>query len=96
MTAVDWGNAGYGDFLYDLARFDFWRPWYPAWGMVDVLAEARAHFEAIGLEVPEFEARLRCYGVHIGLDAQAYDAFIDRWDKIEQVAAHTLEIAHRR
>jgi len=95
-AVVDWGNAAYGDFLYDLARFDFWRPWYPAWGMVDVLGAARAHFDEIGLDVPDFEARVRCYEVHIGLDAQAYDAFTHRWDELERAGARTLEVARGR
>jgi hygromycin-B 4-O-kinase len=25
---IDWGCAMYGDFLYDLAWFSYWSPWY--------------------------------------------------------------------
>ena len=94
-AVVDWGNAAYGDFLYDLARFDFWRPWYPDWGAVDVIAAARDYFREHDIEVSEFDARLRCYELHIGLDAQAYDAFTQRWDELERSAARTLEVARR-
>ena len=27
-AVIDWGCAMYGDFLYDLAWFEFWAPWY--------------------------------------------------------------------
>jgi hygromycin-B 4-O-kinase len=92
---VDWGNAMYGDFLYDLARLDFWRPWYPELEGVDVLGEAERYFRSVGVMLPDFAERVRCCEVHIGLDAQAYNAFTRRWGELERSGARTLEIAHR-
>ena len=54
----DWGCMLVGDFLYDLARLIFWAPWYPGLTAIDLRNEALRHFRTIGLEVPEFDARL--------------------------------------
>ena len=58
-AVVDWGNARYGDFLYDLAGLTFWVPWYHAWRDVDIVGAARVYHASIGLEVPAFVERLR-------------------------------------
>jgi len=92
-AVIDWANSLYGDFLYDLAWFIFWSPWYPAMQDIDWQAEARRHYATIGLMVPNFAERLRCYQIHIGLDAQAYNAFIGRQVQLEINARNTLKIA---
>ncbi len=83
----------YGDFLYDLAWFEFWAPWYPAWHGIDFRHEAARHYASIGLDVPRFEEQLTCCQIHIGLAAQAYNAFKEHWDALEQTARRTLEVA---
>lgn len=90
---LDWGSSKYGDFLYDIANLVFYRPWFPAWRGIDFAAEARAHYAAIGLEVPHFAERLRCYTLRIALDGVAYCAFRERWDEVELRARRALEIA---
>lgn len=75
---LDWGCATYGDFLYDLAWFCFWAPWYPDWDTVDFAQEAVRHYAAIGLNIPNFEQRLQACELHIGLDGQKYNAFKER------------------
>ena len=92
-AVIDWGCAMYGDFLYDLAWFQFWSPWYPAWREIDFQREAARHYASIGLDVPHFEERLICYQIHIGLAAQAYNAFKGRWDALSETARRTLEVA---
>jgi hygromycin-B 4-O-kinase len=91
-AVIDWGCAMYGDFLYDLAWFEFWSPWYPAWREIDFRSEAARHFSSIGLTVPRFEERLICCQIHIGLAAQAYNAFKERWDALRKTARRTLEV----
>ena len=90
-AVIDWGCSMYGDFLYDLAWFSFWSPWYPAWRGIDFPGEAARHYQAIGLAVPNFTERLRCYHIHIGLTAQAYNGFKGRWAELEATAKRTLE-----
>lgn len=92
-AVVDWGNARYGDFLYDLARLTFWVPWYPAWRDVDIVGAARAHYASIGLDVRAFEERLHACQIYIGLEAQAYNVFTERWDELVKSGQRTLELA---
>ena len=91
-AVVDWGCAMYGDFLYDLAWFQFWAPWYPDWGGIDFRREAARHYASIGLAVPRFEERLTACQIHIGLAAQAYNAFRERWDALEETSRRTIEV----
>lgn len=96
ITAViDWGCAIYGDFLYDLAWFAFYAPWYPAWRGIDFVAEAAHHYDAIGLEVPHFEERLRCYQLRIGLDDQKWNAWTQNWPQLGATAERLMEVASR-
>jgi hygromycin-B 4-O-kinase len=92
-AVLDWGSALYGDFLFDVAWFTFWQPWYPAWIDVDFRAAALDHYARIGLDVPHFAERMRCYETFIGLENQTYSAFKGRWDKVDEVAQRTLAIA---
>ncbi len=85
---VDWANAMYGDFVYDLARLTFWTPWFPELETVRLHDWVRDRYA----DEPDFEARLRCYQVHLGLDAQAYNAFTDRWLELERSGLRTLEL----
>ena len=90
---LDWGCGMYGDFLYDLAWLCFWQPWYPAWQRLDFREEATRHYAAIGLNVPDFEARLRCCQLHIGLAGQAYMAYAGNWTDLHDTAQRTLDVA---
>ncbi len=93
MSGVfDWGCALYGDFLYDLAWLTFWAPWHPGLDALDLRAEALAHYADIGLVVDDFDARLRCYEVHIGLAHLAYHSFTQEWDHLDWTERRTLEV----
>ena len=94
ISAVfDWGCVLTGDFLYDLAWFVFWAPWYPAWHGIDFAFAARRHYAEIGLDVPNFNKRLRCCQLHIGLSSLAYKSSIQQWDELERVARHVIDIS---
>jgi hygromycin-B 4-O-kinase len=92
---IDWGCSLYGDFLYDVAWFAYYWPWFPAWHEVDFLAEVQAHYQRIGLDVPNFHERIRCYQVHIGLGSQAYNASIGNWDNVHTDTQRTLTLLGR-
>jgi hygromycin-B 4-O-kinase len=69
VTAVlDWINAQYGDFLYDIAWLDFWAP------AVQFGERFAAHYAAQGRAVPAYAERVRCYEYHIGLGALRFFA----------------------
>jgi aminoglycoside phosphotransferase (APT) family kinase protein len=88
-AVFDWGCAFFGDFVYEIAWFTFWAPWYPALEQLDFEQKAREHFDAIGLAVPAFPERLRCYEAHIGLAHIAYSTFTRRHDDQAAVASRT-------
>ncbi|HEX4212886.1 MAG TPA: aminoglycoside phosphotransferase family protein [Candidatus Dormibacteraeota bacterium] len=90
---LDWGCSLYGDFLYDLGLLSFASAWVKTMRHIDVREEARRHFREIGLEVPGFDERLTCYEIHVGLDAQAYQAFTSRWEELAFCAERTLRLA---
>jgi aminoglycoside phosphotransferase (APT) family kinase protein len=76
VTAViDWGNALYGDWLYDAAWLICWWPWFPRWQDIDIAAELERHWEQCGGLPPGLHQRLRACLLHIGLDAMAYNAY---------------------
>jgi aminoglycoside phosphotransferase (APT) family kinase protein len=94
ITGVfDWGCSLYGDFLYDVAWLSFCSLWFPAWQDIDFPQEAQRHYTAIGLTVPDFTERLRCYELHIGLGAQSYNAYKERWEEVALIAQRTLALA---
>jgi len=96
ITAVlDWGCSLYGDPLYDLAWICYWQPWFPAWRDIDFVGEALRHWEAIGLDVPDWRRRLTCCQVHIGLGEQAYQAWAGLWDVLADTVPYTLAIARQ-
>ena len=66
----------YGDFVYELATFVFWSPWYAPIQQIDIASMALDHYGDMGLDVPNFSDRLRCCALHIGLEHLAYNAFL--------------------
>jgi hygromycin-B 4-O-kinase len=69
ITAVlDWIDAKYGDFVFDIASLDFWSP-------LDQLPERFARYYAEhGISVPAYAERLQCYRLYQGLDALRFFA----------------------
>lgn len=93
LAAVfDWGNALFGDPLYDAAWLIYWWPWYRAWREIDVESAVRDRW---GSET-EFDRRLACCLIHIGLDAQVYNAFRGRAGDLARNAEQTLAVAQAR
>lgn len=94
VTAVlDWGNAMYGDSLYDAAWLVYWWPWYPEWRAIDIKAALLAHWRANGPLPVNLRERLHAYLIHIGLDAIAYCTFQRRWDEVRANAETVVALA---
>jgi hygromycin-B 4-O-kinase len=69
ITAVlDWMDARYGDFLYDVAWLDFWSPDDGWQGLF------QEHYARMGREVPFYRERVSCYHCYISLDALRFNA----------------------
>jgi hygromycin-B 4-O-kinase len=88
-AVIDWGNALYGDWLYDAAWLIYWWPWFPQWQDIDITAELERHWEQHGGVPPDLHHRLRACLLHIGLDAMAYNAYRGsvRWDDLARNAS---------
>ena len=94
IVLLDWGASIYGDFLYDMALLTIWWPWFaPRWEGIDVRAEIEQHYREIGLEVPAFAERMRCYELDIGVSHIAYQGAQGLWDTATWTAARTLALA---
>ena len=89
-AVLDWGSSMYGDFLWDLAWFTFWQPWYRSWSALDLRQAARAHYSKIGLAVPNYSERMHCCELAIGLDGLAYQAYAGHWDNLAWTARRLL------
>ena len=94
-AVFDWGCSLAGDFLYEVAWFTFWGPWYPALDAIDFRRVIEDHYETIGLEVENFDQRLTCYELQIGLEHIAYAAFTGRDDDLHAVTRRTRWILQR-
>lgn len=87
VTAIlDWGNAMYGDPLYDAAWLLFWQPWYPAWTAVDIRSAIERQWRAADPPPDDLDARLLAYQLHIGLDSITYQAHTGRWANLDRAA----------
>jgi hygromycin-B 4-O-kinase len=65
---IDWGEAKYGDFMYDCAWLSYWSKKHY---FRDILKE---YFTKRQLDIPHFDERMRCYELHIGLGALSFYA----------------------
>lgn len=74
-AVLDWGNSLVGDPLYDLAWLVFWSPWHPGLDVDVIVSEVRRRCTETGVDVENFDERLRCCQLHIALDSMAYKAF---------------------
>ena len=91
-SVLDWGSAKYGDFLYELAWFSFWAPWFPSMTGIDFRKEALRRYASLGIDIPYFRERMKCYEIHIGLESLAYSLFAEYWDSAREVAEYMPEI----
>ncbi|MGH9169414.1 MAG: phosphotransferase family protein [Acidimicrobiales bacterium] len=91
-AVFDWGCLSFGDFVYEVAWFTFWSPWHAGLAAADFLGAIRSHYASIGLDVPDFEERLECYELHIGLTHLAYCTFAKLGDDLAGVAKRLKQI----
>ncbi len=89
---LDWGASVIGDFVYDIAWLEFWKPWYPAWRDIDFAGEARRHYASTGLAVPHFMERLRCYELCIALANMVWFASRGQTLHLERTARRAAEV----
>ncbi|WP_308633936.1 phosphotransferase family protein [Paenibacillus silvisoli] len=87
LTGVfDWGNAFFGDPLYDHALFLYWWSWFPRWQGIDLKEIMDLHWDKRGGPPERMKERLLACLIHIGLDHIAYCAFRERTDDMKRNA----------
>lgn len=97
VTALlDWGDARYGDYLYDIAHLLYWWPWFSQWRTIDLSGEIERHYQTKLVYMEDVHARLQCYQMHIGLDSMAYHGYTRRRDHFAWSARRTLEVANTK
>jgi hygromycin-B 4-O-kinase len=67
-AVVDWLDAKYGDFVFDIAVLDFWLPG------LDMSERCRRYYQARQVAIPFYEKRVRCYQCYTALDASRFFA----------------------
>ncbi len=92
-AVIDWGCGLNGDFLYDLAWFAFFWPWCPQWIDIDPVEEYRNHAWQAAPDLDGFDARLRCYQIHLGLGDVRYLAHLRNWPTADRLLQRVEEIA---
>ncbi len=73
-AVFDWGCLASGDFLYDVAWFTFWAPWHPGLAATDIRGAVLDHYATTGVAAENFNERIHCYELHIGVHHLAYNA----------------------
>ena len=69
VTAVlDWEQASYGDFVYDIAYLNFWRT------ELDLASPFHDFYAQHGMDLSHFEKRIACYTLYNGLDGLRFFA----------------------
>lgn len=91
-AVFDWGCSMAGDFLYEVAWLTFWAPWDPPMEAIDFGGTFRRHYDDIGLDVPDFDTRLRCYELQIGLEHIAYTTFVDKPSRRDEITRRTAQL----
>ncbi|MCX6755778.1 MAG: aminoglycoside phosphotransferase family protein [Candidatus Nomurabacteria bacterium] len=81
---LDWGESMYGDFIYDVAWLSFWSI------KNDPNKNAEQAYRDMNLE--NFEERLLCYKLRIGLGSLAFYAYSEQKDKYESIKERTLNL----
>ena len=52
---------------------------------IDFKVMMKDYYDSIGLDVPDFDERIKAYELHIGLDSVVYCSFVDNWKQAERV-----------
>jgi hygromycin-B 4-O-kinase len=86
-AVLDWANALYGDFLYDVARLQFFSP------REDYAELFRAHYSGGERLPPHYDERLLCYCCHIALEGLRFYAHTGQREPYDWCKARALELS---
>lgn len=76
-AVIDWDCAGYGDFLYTVASAHFWSPW------LICMKKTAEYWDNIFSTLPNYNDRIMCYQLHIGLNEILENALDKDFDTLD-------------
>lgn len=86
ITALlDWLDAGYGDFVYDIAGLDYWCPW------LGVRQRFQQYYQTQQRTIPFYEERILCYQCYTTLIAMRFYAKSGEENNYRWVKAQILQ-----
>lgn len=85
---VDWEMAAYGDFVFDLATMHLWTP------QLQFPAQFRNYLADQGIQIPNFEERLRCGLLFKGLDGLRFFAKKRDRNAYSHVKSDLMQLLH--
>ena len=94
-AVLDWGCAMIGDPVYDIAIFNFFEPWYPAFAQTKLVQRmGESYIVQSPYNSLNFEQRMTAYQIHLTLGNIAYCIYSDgkhdyneHIDRLEEVLA---------
>jgi hygromycin-B 4-O-kinase len=90
ITAVlDWANALFGDFLYDVAWMDIYSP------ELDLRGQFKEHFREQRVQVDHYEQRVLAYQCHISLESQMFCTMTNGLENYEWICDQTNYLLER-
>lgn len=75
---VDWETSMYGDFLFDVAWLSFWSRGF------DYEKSYLEFIKTIGKDIENFEERVLCYKLYIGLGSLSFYVYSNQQDKYDR------------
>ena len=86
ITAVlDWLDARYGDFVYDIAILDYWYPW------LHIRERALQFYQEHQIRIPAYKERILCYQCYTTLGAMRFYVKSDQEMSYQWVRTLMLE-----
>jgi hygromycin-B 4-O-kinase len=86
---LDWAESRLGDYVYDIAYLAFWSRNIPYKDLWQPWAERK------GIEIDQFDKRMICYFLHIGLGSLAIAAIRDDLEDYIQVKVRMQTVTQR-
>lgn len=84
---IDWENSSYGDFLYDIA-------WLSFWSKTNYQELYLEHAKSRGVDIPNYDKRMLCYKLFIGLGSLSFFAYSnqkDKYNKAKETISNLLD-----
>ncbi len=86
---IDWEESMYGDFIYDVAWLDFWSK------KTDYKNLYAKHYQAKKIKIINYEERILCYKIYIGLRTLSFYAYSEQKNKYDSLKKEMEKIIEK-